>query len=90
MIFNLILLILAFDFTFGFESNDVKVNTSSGLVQGNRVTLLNRTINQFLGIPFAEPPIGRLRFAKPLPLNKPSKVSILRNKLYKNNLIEYL
>jgi len=79
MIFNLILLLLVFGFTFSFESNDVKVNTSSGLVQGNTVTILNRTINQFLGIPFAEPPVGRLRFAKPLPLKNPSKVSILRN-----------
>jgi carboxylesterase type B len=78
MIFNLILLILAFGFTFSFESNDVKVNTSSGLVQGNRVTILNRTINQFLGIPFAEPPVGRLRFAKPLPLKQPSKVRIFK------------
>ncbi len=83
MIFNLSLLILAFGFTFGFESNDVKVNTSSGLVQGNRVTILNRTINQFLGIPFAEPPVGRLRFAKPIPLKKPSKVSIFKKNKYK-------
>jgi carboxylesterase type B len=78
MIFNLILLILAFGFTFSFESNDVNVNTSSGLVQGNTVAILNRTINQFLGIPFAEPPIGRLRFAKPMPLKKPSKVNIFK------------
>jgi carboxylesterase type B len=45
-------------------------------VEGNTVTVLNKTINQFLGIPYAEPPLNSLRFAKPQPLKKPLDVSI--------------
>lgn len=41
------------------------VNTSSGPIQG----FFNQTapdVRQFLGIPFAEPPVGDLRFEKPV------------------------
>lgn len=45
-------------------SNDVFVQTTSGPVYG----FYNETapdVRQFLGIPFAEPPVGDLRFAPP-------------------------
>ena len=56
------------------------VNTTSGVVKGQIITSwlntpLNVTLLQFFGIPFAKPPIGRLRFAKPKPLSRPLKVS---------------
>lgn len=40
------------------------VNTTSGLIQGSEAghTGNNRTIYKFRGIPYAEPPIGDLRF----------------------------
>ncbi|CAG2168479.1 unnamed protein product, partial [Oppiella nova] len=38
----------------------VDVNTSSGIVRGQTIQVLNQTINEFLGIPFAEPPVGDL------------------------------
>jgi len=76
MLFKYFLLVLNLNLILCFESNDVKVNTSSGLVQGNSLIVLNKTINQFLGIPFAEPPIGSLRFSKPQPLKKPLEVKI--------------
>ncbi len=60
-----------------------KVKTSSGLVKGNTLNVFNKTINQFLGIPFAEPPLGYLRFAKPQPLKKPLEV---KNKMINKNL----
>ncbi|XP_054166236.1 cholinesterase 1-like [Oppia nitens] len=44
------------------------VTTSSGTVRGQTLHLLNKKIDQYLNIPFAEPPVGRLRFAKPVPL----------------------
>ena len=63
---------------FLFESHlaiDVKVNTTSGLVRGNTIQVLGQTVDQYLGIPYAEPPIGELRFAKPKPISTPSKVN---------------
>lgn len=42
------------------------VNTSSGLISGHAAK--NRTdILEYLGIPYAQPPIGKLRFAPPQP-----------------------
>ncbi|CAG2103294.1 unnamed protein product [Medioppia subpectinata] len=43
----------------------VEVHTTSGTVKGLTVRALNTNINQFLNIPYAEPPVGKLRFAKP-------------------------
>ncbi|CAN7939174.1 unnamed protein product [Ixodes hexagonus] len=48
------------------------VETSNGPVQGMRVHADNRALHAFLGIPFAEPPVGELRFRKPVPV-KPWK-----------------
>ena len=58
-----------------FVCNGVDVKTSSGLVRGHTIRVLNQSIDEFLGIPFAEPPIGDLRFAKPKPIDKPFAVS---------------
>ncbi len=79
MMIKLILLLLTFGISLCVESNNVKVKTSSGLVEGNTVTVLNKTINQFLGIPYAEPPLNTLRFAKPQPLQKPASVCSHQN-----------
>lgn len=41
-----------------------KVQTTNGPIQGHPAE--NRTdVNEFLGIPFAQPPVGDLRFAAP-------------------------
>ena len=59
-----------------FICDGVVVMTSSGLVRGQTIQVLNQSIDEFLGIPFVEPPIGDLRFAKPKPMAKPLPVSI--------------
>ncbi|CAG2106736.1 unnamed protein product, partial [Medioppia subpectinata] len=46
----------------------VEVNTTSGVVKGLTIDVLNTSVDQFLAIPYAEPPVGVLRFAKPVPL----------------------
>ena len=39
------------------------VNTTLGVVQGTSVSLANgHVIDSFLGVPYAEPPVGDLRF----------------------------
>ncbi|KAH8040865.1 hypothetical protein HPB51_013035 [Rhipicephalus microplus] len=46
------------------------VQTSSGLVVGLRVkTGHHHHVNHFLGVPYAMPPVGALRFAPPQPLD---------------------
>ncbi|CAG2120579.1 unnamed protein product, partial [Medioppia subpectinata] len=55
------------------DGNSIDVNTSSGSVRGQTLHVLNRKIHQFLNIPYAEPPLGPLRFAPPLPLKEPKQ-----------------
>ena len=58
------------------ENNyNIEVSTTSGLVRGQIIKVLNKSVKQFLSIPFAEPPIGELRFARPKPIVQPLPVS---------------
>ena len=57
------------------------VQTTSGKIKGITITVRNQRIDQFLGIPYAEPPVGSLRFAKPKPISKPIEVSIELNSI---------
>lgn len=41
------------------------VNTTSGSVQGHAASIAN-TVSEYLGIPFAKPTVGNLRFAAPV------------------------
>lgn len=53
---------------FGYAlSDDPIVSLPAGLVKGRTVSFRGIHVDQFLGIPFAEPPLGDLRFAKPVP-----------------------
>ncbi|EGI59490.1 Acetylcholinesterase [Acromyrmex echinatior] len=50
----------------GHES--LVVETTSGLMRGFSRTVLDREVHVFYGVPFAKPPVGPLRFRKPLPI----------------------
>ena len=53
------------------------MRTQSGQVVGKIETLpLGKLVHAFLGIPYAEPPVGELRFAAPKP---PKRWSGIRN-----------
>src|SRR5882757_1532711 len=72
---NLLLICLALSSNFDFSyQNDIStpvVTTKSGQVVGAIKTLANgNKVNQYLGIPFAQPPIGELRFKKPIPVTQ--------------------
>ncbi|XP_042882012.1 acetylcholinesterase-like [Penaeus japonicus] len=45
------------------------VQTKTGLVRGFREKVLGEYVDVFLGIPFAKPPLGDLRFKKPVPID---------------------
>uniref|UniRef100_A0A8D0HG69 Carboxylic ester hydrolase n=1 Tax=Sphenodon punctatus TaxID=8508 RepID=A0A8D0HG69_SPHPU len=48
-------------------ANDTIVLTSSGPIHGTHLPAGSGSVTAFLGIPYAQPPVGKLRFKKPLP-----------------------
>ncbi|XP_014372976.1 cholinesterase isoform X1 [Alligator sinensis] len=50
--------------------DDIIVTTKKGKIRGINLPVLGGTVTAFLGIPYGEPPIGRLRFKKPEPREK--------------------
>ncbi|CAN7999490.1 unnamed protein product, partial [Ixodes hexagonus] len=75
------------------------VSTDSGLLSGTRITVGNKQVDAFLGIPYAEPPVGDLRFRKPLPIapwkgtfnasSKPKPCWQLKLRFVKDEIIDY-
>uniref|UniRef100_A0A8C3TAK9 Carboxylic ester hydrolase n=1 Tax=Chelydra serpentina TaxID=8475 RepID=A0A8C3TAK9_CHESE len=51
----------------GSDDDGTVVLTTSGPIRGKRLPVGSDTVTAFLGIPYAEPPVGALRFQKPLP-----------------------
>uniref|UniRef100_A0A8C8RLW8 Carboxylesterase type B domain-containing protein n=1 Tax=Pelusios castaneus TaxID=367368 RepID=A0A8C8RLW8_9SAUR len=51
----------------GSVDDGTVVLTTSGPIQGKHLPVGSETVTAFLGIPYAEPPVGALRFQKPLP-----------------------
>ncbi|XP_049842954.1 acetylcholinesterase-like isoform X1 [Schistocerca gregaria] len=51
------------------RSDPLVVATTSGLVRGRSVTVLGREVHIFTGIPFAKPPLGPLRYRRPVPVD---------------------
>ena len=54
------------------SNDDLIVNTENGRVRGIRYYLpsLNKAVDAYLGIPFAKPPVGHLRFRHPQPIDR--------------------
>ncbi|XP_007567879.1 acetylcholinesterase [Poecilia formosa] len=73
-----------------FSQNDGDlVNTHSGLVQGARFPVPDGSyVTAFLGIPFAEPPLGKRRFRPPEP--KRRWTGILEANAYPNACYQYV
>ncbi|KAF6117570.1 butyrylcholinesterase [Phyllostomus discolor] len=56
------------------SEEDIIITTKSGKVRGINLSVLGGTVTAFLGIPYAQPPLGRLRFRKPQSLTKWSDI----------------
>lgn len=50
------------------EEDDVLVKTKQGDIAGERVTIDGHVVYRYVGVPFAEPPLGKLRFRRPSPV----------------------
>jgi cholinesterase len=75
------LILLSFNFALGIESvcarfSDIQarqsswmigqtIKTHSGLIEGHAAPNASQ-VSEYLGIPFAQPPLGKLRFAPPV------------------------
>jgi cholinesterase len=58
---------------YGPSTNEsLTVKTTSGRVHG-KVDVAQPDVRQFLGIPFAQPPVGDLRWLAPQPLDQPEQ-----------------
>jgi hypothetical protein len=49
------------------QKSELDVVTSNGKITGHLAPGMRNTV-EYLGIPYAQPPVGELRFAAPLPL----------------------
>lgn len=58
---------------------DIIVRTKDGLIKGRTVEFNNREINIFSSIRYAQPPVGPLRFKKPVPAGKWTGIQDSRN-----------
>lgn len=47
--------------------DETAIFTSSGIVVGKTVKVQNNYVHEYLGIPYAKPPVGKLRFKHPQP-----------------------
>lgn len=67
----LFLLILIQSLTSNATVYNLVIQTKNGPVSGSTIkTSLNPTVRAWFSIPFAEPPVGELRFKAPLPLQR--------------------
>lgn len=56
------------------SEEDVIITTNNGKIRGINLPVLGGKVSAFLGIPYAQPPIGSLRFKKPQYLSKWSDI----------------
>ncbi|KAG5839275.1 hypothetical protein ANANG_G00203310 [Anguilla anguilla] len=68
----LCLLCFGFSETMGQEESPPRLTSKYGQLLGRRIRVKDstQTVLAYLGIPFAEPPVGVLRFSAPLPPTK--------------------
>ncbi|XP_014783286.1 cholinesterase 2 [Octopus bimaculoides] len=51
-------------------AQDPIIDTTTGKIKGSTISVQNVDLDVFLGIPFAKPPVGNLRFRRPEPIER--------------------
>jgi len=67
---SFILVLFLLEIIINIKANEISVEIKNGRINGKKETIDGKDLNIFLGIPYAEPPIGDLRFKKPLPVKQ--------------------
>lgn len=52
-----------------YHNDPLVIETQSGMVRGFSRIVMNKEVHIFTGIPFAKPPVGPLRFRRPVPVD---------------------
>lgn len=63
---------------FALASAEPTVEGSLGKISGKIDTILGESVEAFLGIPYAKPPVGKLRFALPEPYGAVGSLQAIR------------
>lgn len=66
---NFAIIVLLPHFVSVCSADDILVTTKNGKVRGKLLPVLNGSVGAFLGIPYAKPPVGKLRFRNPEPID---------------------
>ncbi|KAF1393882.1 hypothetical protein PFLUV_G00020660 [Perca fluviatilis] len=68
--FTLLLLLPNFLTVSSATQDDLVINTRHGKVQGKLLPVMGGDVRAFLGIPYGKPPLGKLRFRAPEPVER--------------------
>lgn len=58
---------------FEINEGDCLINSTTGLIQGHALVINGARICEYLGIPYAQAPVGKLRFKHPVPMKRWNK-----------------
>uniref|UniRef100_A0A0K0FV27 Carboxylic ester hydrolase n=1 Tax=Strongyloides venezuelensis TaxID=75913 RepID=A0A0K0FV27_STRVS len=70
--FKLSFLLLIFSSFKSYTNGEPIINTIAGMIQGKNLEFSEGNVTEYLGIPFAYPPMGLYRFRGPVELEKPA------------------
>nr|XP_056722711.1 acetylcholinesterase-like [Euleptes europaea] len=67
LLWSLSFLVLSLQESKSSADDDTVLLISSGRIRGKHLPAGSKAVTAYLGIPYAEPPVGKLRFQKPVP-----------------------